>query len=54
MEKKQFGGTRSNTKVIWKKSSKIGRIDLAIEVDVNRYQQRSRVQMIVRDVRPAQ
>ena len=32
---------------------KQGRIDIAMEVDINRYQQRSRVQMIVRDVRAA-
>ena len=29
---------------------KQGRIDIAMEVNINRYQQRSRVQMIVRDV----
>ena len=33
---------------------KQGRIDVAMEVDINRYQQRSRVQMIVRDVRATQ
>ena len=52
MVKKLCGGIPLKYKNDLEKIMKQGRVDLAIEVDINRYQQRSNVQIIVRDVRP--